>query len=136
MASLRELVHEQVPARTALPSAVDQGERCHPGFSDVASSRGADISLVRFRGLERMFCDVVGSRQFDGWWARGVGAERELHGPTTDLRDEPAEHELRAEANRPRGTKPDRDLVPHSLGAHDFSTDVLANRFAVHLVRI
>jgi hypothetical protein len=26
--------------------------------------------------------------------------------------------------------------VPHSLGAHDLSTDALANRFAVHRVRI
>jgi len=99
-------------------------------------SRRPDISLVRFRGLERMFRDVVGSRQSDGWCARGVGPERELHGPTTDLRDEPTEHELRAEANRRRGTEPDRHLVPHSLGPYDFSTDALANRFAVHRVRI
>ena len=99
-------------------------------------SRRPDISLVRFRGLERMFRDVVGSRQSDGWCARGVGPERKLHGPMTDLRDEPTEHELRAEANRPRRTEPNGDLAPHSLGPHDLSTDALANRFAVHHVRI
>jgi hypothetical protein len=35
-----------------------------------------------------------------------------------------------------RGTEPNRDLAPYSLGAHDLSTDSLANRFAVHRLRI
>jgi hypothetical protein len=67
---------------------------------------------------------------------RGVAPKRELHGPATDLRDEPTEDQLCAEANRVRGTEPNRDLAPHSLGPHDLSTDALANRFAVHRVRI
>ena len=95
-----------------------------------------DVSLVRCRGPQRRFRDLVGSRQRDGRGARSGAPKRELHGPATDLRDEPTEHELRAEANRPRRTEPNGDLAPHSLGPHDLSTDALANRFAVHHVRI
>ena len=95
-----------------------------------------DISLVRCRGPERRFRDLVGSRQRDRWCARGVAPKRELHGPATDLRDEPTEHELRAEAQRMRRAEPNGDLAPHSLGPHDLSTGALANRFAVHHVRI
>jgi hypothetical protein len=99
-------------------------------------SPDAVISLVRCRGLERRFGDLVGSRQSDGRRAPDVAPQRELHGPATDLRDEPTEDQLRAEANRMRGTKPNGDLAPHSLGAHDLSTDAPANRFAVHRMRI
>jgi hypothetical protein len=64
-----------------------------------------DTSLVRCRTPERRFRDLVGPRQRDGWCARGVAPKRELHAPATDLRDEPTEHELRAEAHRMRRTE-------------------------------
>ena len=65
-------------------------------------------------------------------WAGGLAPERELHGPPTDRRDEPAEYELCAEADRACRSEPNRDLTPHPLGPHHLAPDDPATGFVVH----